>query len=55
MEVTEAGIVTEVKPLQPSKALAPTEVTELPIVTEVKPLQPLNALAPMEVTVHYSN
>ena len=41
MEVTELGIVTEVKPLQSENAKLRMEVTELGIVTEVKPLQPL--------------
>ncbi len=36
MEVTEEGIVTEVKPIQIKKAPGPMEVTEGGIVTEVK-------------------
>ena len=43
MLVTLLGIVTEVKPLQPEKALLPMLVTLLGIVTEVKLLQPENA------------
>ena len=39
IEVTEFGIVTEVNPLQSSKALMPIEVTEFGIVTEVNPKQ----------------
>ena len=39
IEVTELGIITEVKLLQFSNALLPIEVTELGIVTDVKPLQ----------------
>ena len=39
MEVTEFGMVTEVKPLQFSKARPPMEVTELGIVTEIKLVQ----------------
>jgi len=38
--VTELGIVIEVRPVQPMKALQPIVVTELPMVTEVKPVQP---------------
>ena len=41
--MTELGIVTEVNPEQPSKALTPIEVTELGIVTEVNPEQPQKA------------
>ena len=40
IELTELGIVTLVKPLQPEKAELPIDVTELGIVTLVKPLQP---------------
>jgi hypothetical protein len=39
MEVTELGIVKDVKPLQPEKAELPMKVTELGIVSDVKPLQ----------------
>ena len=35
IEVTELGIVTEVKPMQPYKAPLPIEVTELGIVKSV--------------------
>ena len=40
MLVTELGIVTDVKLLQPKKAYLTMLVTELPMVTDVKPLQP---------------
>ena len=40
MDVTELGMVTEVRPLQPEKAAYPMDVTELGMVTEVRPLQP---------------
>ena len=36
IEVMDSGIVTEVKPVQPSKALLPIEVAETGMVTEVK-------------------
>ena len=39
MEVTPLPMVTEVRPLQYSKAPLPMEVTPLPMVTEVRPLQ----------------
>ena len=39
MEVTELGMIIEVSPEQPEKALVPMVVTELPIVIEVKQLQ----------------
>jgi hypothetical protein len=42
MVVTEAGIVTEVKLLQPLNVYCSIVVTEEGIVTEVKLLQPLN-------------
>ena len=51
MLVTLLGIVTEVKPVQPEKALIPMLVTLLGIVTEVKPVQPEKALIPMLVTL----
>ena len=38
IEVTELGMVTEVRPVQPLKPLR--NVTELGMVTEVKPVQP---------------
>ena len=50
MWVTELGIVTLVKPLQPWNAPSPMEVTELGIVTLVKPLQSSNAEERMEET-----
>ena len=40
MDVTELGMVTEVRPLQARKASLPMDVTELGMVTEVRPLQP---------------
>ena len=40
MDVTEEGMVTEVRPVQPAKASFPMEVTELGMVTEVRPVQP---------------
>ena len=43
MLVTELGIVTEVRPLQPEKAPFPMLVTEFGMVTEVNPLQPMKA------------
>ena len=49
MEVTEVGISTEVKPVQPENAALPMEVTEDGISIEVKPVQPENAQASMVV------
>jgi len=43
MEITESGIVTEVKELQSENAESPIEITESGIVIEVKYLQPENA------------
>ncbi len=43
MEVTELGMVTLVRPVQPENAQSPMEVTELPMVTLVNPLHPSNA------------
>ena len=40
MEVTELGMVTDDKLLQPLKASTPMEVTELGIVTDVNPVNP---------------
>ena len=37
MEVTELGMVTLVRPLQPRNAMQPMEVTELGMVTLVRP------------------
>ena len=51
MEVTELGMVTDVRPLQPSKALKPMDVTELGMVTDVRPLQPEKACPGMFVTL----
>ena len=42
MDVTEFGIVTDVKLLQPEKAQIPILVTEFGMVTDVKLLQPEN-------------
>ena len=42
MDVTELGMVMEVKAWQLQKANLPIVVTELPMVTEVKLLQPSN-------------
>ena len=50
MDVTELGIVNEVKPLQFTNASFPIDVTELGMVSvPVKPLQPLNACSPIDV------
>ena len=49
MEVTESGMVTEVRPLK-WKARSPMEVTEAGMVTEVRPLQRAKVPSPMEVT-----
>ena len=43
MAVTELGIVTDVRPLQPLNAPAPIEVTDSGMVIDVRPLQFLNA------------
>ena len=43
MSVTEFGMVTLVKPVQPENAWMPMEVTELGMVTLVKPVQLKNA------------
>lgn len=43
-------MVTEVRPVQPRKALLLIEVTELGMVTEVKSEQLWKAELPMEVT-----
>ena len=51
MLVTLLGIVTEVKPEQPKKALLPMLFTLLGIVTEVKALQNQKASSPMLVTL----
>ena len=37
--VTEAGMVTEVRLVQPRKASLPMEVTEAGMMTEVRPVQ----------------
>ena len=51
-EVTEEGIVSEVRPMQSSKQLTPNEVTEEGIVSEVRPTQSLKQLAPNEVILY---
>jgi hypothetical protein len=43
IDVTEPGMVTEVKPVQPEKAYVPIEVTAFPMIAEVRPEQPKNA------------
>ena len=43
MKVTELGMVMEVSPEQPEKAIWPMKVTELGMVTEVNPEQPEKA------------
>ena len=48
--VTLLGIVTEVRELQPEKALFPMLVTLLGIVTDFR-LQPSKALSPISVTL----
>ena len=48
--VTEEGIVTLDKAVQPAKALSPTVVTPLAIETVASLLQPLNAPLPILVT-----
>lgn len=37
MDVTELGMLTEVRPLQPTKAYSPMEVTELGIIVLLHP------------------
>jgi hypothetical protein len=49
MDVTEFGMVTEVKPLQPAKAPSPIVVTLLGMAMEVRPLQPAKALPLIDV------
>ena len=50
IDVTELGMLTDVKPLQPWKALFPIEVTELGIAIELKPEQELKAPPSIVVT-----
>ncbi len=50
MEVTELGMVTDVRLVQLENAYSPMEVTELGMVTDVMALQLENAPPPMEVT-----
>lgn len=42
MLVTEFGMVTDVRPVQPENAPAPMLVTEFGMVTDVRPVQPEN-------------
>jgi hypothetical protein len=51
MEVTDDGMLTDISPVQPEKAILPMEVTDDGIFTDVSPVQPENAAEPMEVTV----
>ena len=51
MYVTLLGIVTEVRPVQPKKALSLRDVTLLGIFTVVSPVHPLNAELPISVTL----
>ena len=51
MEVTLAGIVTEVKPLQPKNADSPMVVMPEGIVKEVKPEHRANVQDPISVTL----
>jgi hypothetical protein len=51
MVVTEEGMISEVKPEQPSKAEAPIHVIEEGMIREPpNPEQPENAVLPIEVT-----
>ena len=50
MDVTELGMVSDVRPLHIAKALFPMVITELGIVIKVKLEQPLKAYLPMDVT-----
>ena len=50
MLVTPFPMVTDVKPVQPSKAYCSMLVTLFGMVIDVKPLQPLKASSPMLVT-----
>ena len=43
MDVTERGIVTDVSPVHPLKALLLMDITELGIVTDVSPLHSAKA------------
>ena len=45
MEVTDGGIVTEVREVQPWKALAPMDVTVEGIFTDFSEVQPAKAFA----------
>ena len=49
MEVTEFGMATLARLVQPRKALLPMEVTEFGIVTFARLVQPRKAEWPMEV------
>ena len=48
--VTELGMVTSVRPLQPLKAFSPMLVTDEPKITEVKPVHPWKAKVPIVST-----
>ena len=48
--ITDEGMVREVKPIQPEKHSRPNDVTEDGMVREVKPVQPEKQLSPNEVT-----
>ena len=50
MLVTESGMVTDCKDVQPKNAPRPMLVTESGMVTDCKDLQPKNAQWPMLVT-----
>ena len=49
IDVTEVGIVSNVKAVQPLKAEAAIDVTELGILTDVKAVQPLKVDVLIEV------
>ena len=51
MDATLFGMVTDVRPLQPLKALSPMNVTPFGIVTDVRPLQSKKAPKPIDVTI----
>jgi hypothetical protein len=51
MPVTEAGMVMEVKPVHPSKALLPIAVMPSETMIDLKPVHPEKMLAPMVASV----
>ena len=55
IDVTEAGIVIDVKPVQPWNALPPIDLTKAGILIDVKPVQPEKTLLPIDVTVTLPN